>query len=225
MKRNITNHESRPGETARLEAFSDGVFSIAITLLVLELIQFLHPQNGEGLLSSVAHHWEPLVAFTIGFITILICWINHHHVFDYINRVDSKFMWVNGFLLFMITLTPFPTAILAEFLKTEGKIAIAIFGFNYFMIAVAAYGICAYAFKNFLVEENSRALFYCIKLTYQYSIFYTLLAFAICFISIPLAITMYLVMFCVFAFPKEFALRVSKIKARKSKKAGIIKKV
>jgi uncharacterized membrane protein len=100
--------ESGPKETYRLEAFSDGVFSIAITLLVLELIQFLHPQNGESLIRSYLHHWEPFLAFLIGFMTILVCWINHHHVFDYIKRTDSKLPWVNGFILLMITITPFP---------------------------------------------------------------------------------------------------------------------
>ena len=64
--------ENRPKETYRLEAFSDGVFSIAITLLVLELIQYLHPQNGEGLVKSYLHHWEPFLAFLVGFLTILV---------------------------------------------------------------------------------------------------------------------------------------------------------
>src|SRR4051812_41489187 len=128
MKPGNDSNESRFTETYRVEAFSDAVFAIAITLLVLELIQFLHLQNSEHLLTTLAHHWQPFLAFIIGFTTILICWINHHYVFDYINKVDTGFMWVNGFLLFMITLTPFPTAILAEFLDKEGKIALAAFG-------------------------------------------------------------------------------------------------
>jgi len=215
-KKNET--ENRAKETSRLEVFSDGVFSIAITLLVLELIQFLHPRNGETVLKSFLHNWEPFLAFIIGFITILICWINHHHAFNYINKVDSKFMWVNGFLLFMVTLTPFPTAILAEFLRTEGKIALAIFGFNYFMIAIAAYSICAYAYNKFLIEKDSRTFFYCIKLTYGYSIIYTLLALFVCFISIPVAIILYLILFCAFAFPNEIALKIFKIRQSKKNK-------
>jgi uncharacterized membrane protein len=217
MKINQANNEGRLSETTRLEAFSDGVFSIAITLLVLELIQFLHPQNGEGLLKSFLLNWQPFLAFIIGFITILICWINHHHAFDYIDKVDGKFMWVNGFLLLMVTLTPFPTAILAEFLKTEGKIALAIFGFNYFMIGVAAYGICAYAYNKYLIKEDSRDFFFCIKLTYRYGVIYTLLAFLICFISIPVAIALYVFLFIVFAFPKEFATMLLRRKQKKIK--------
>jgi len=216
--------ENRPKETYRLEAFSDGVFSIAITLLVLELIQFLHPQNGESLLKSYLHHWEPFLAFLIGFLTILVCWINHHHVFDYIKRTDSKLPWVNGFVLLIVTITPFPTAILAEYLETEGKFAIAIFGFNYFMIAIASYWICAYPYNRSLIDEDDREFFNCIKLTYGYSIIYTLVAFLVCFISIPAAIILYLLLFYVFAFPKDFAMRLLKRKHKRIRRSGLNKK-
>jgi uncharacterized membrane protein len=210
--------ENKPKDTARLEAFSDGVFAIAITLLVLELIQILHPQNGESLLKSYLHHWEPFLAFLIGFLTILVCWINHKHVFDYIKKTDSGLPWVNGLVLLMITFTPFPTAILAEYLGNEGKMALAIFGFNYFMIAIASWWICAYPYKRSLIDEGDRVFFHCIKQTYGYGIIYTLLAFIVCFISIPVAIILYLLLFYVFAFPKEFALKLLKRKQKKIRK-------
>lgn len=217
------NHAKRPGEngqkeTARLETFSDGVFAIAITLLVLELISMLHPQSGESLLNTYFHHWEPFLAFLSGFLTIMVCWINHKHVFDYIHKTDSNLPWVNGFVLLMITFTPFPTAILAEYLGTEGQFAIAIFGFNYFMIAIASYWICAYTYNRHLIDENNRMFFHCIKQTYGYSIIYTLIAFLVCFISIPAAIVLYLVLFYVFAFPKEFAMRILKRKQKRNSK-------
>ena len=211
--------ETRLNETQRIEAFSDGVFAIAITLLVLELIQILHVQNEESLLKFCLHHWEPFLAFIIGFLTILICWINHHHVFTYIKKTDSKLPWVNGFVLLMITFTPFPTAILAGFLQTEGKFAVAIFGFNYFMIAIASYWLCAYSYNNFLIADDKREVFHFIKLSYGYSIIYTLIAFLVCFISVPAAIVLYLVLFYVFAFPKEFALKLLKRKLKANKKS------
>lgn len=201
--------------TTRLETFSDGVFAIAITLLVLDLIQMLHLQTQEGLLKTFWHHWQPFLAFFIGFVTILICWINHSHALKYIEKVDDKFMWVNGFLLFMVTLTPFPTAILAESIESEANIALLIFGVNYFLIAVSAYLICKYAYNNFLVKENSRAYFYFIKKTYWYSIFYTLFAFFVCLISIPTAILLYAFLFMVFALPKNFATYLLKKKQEK----------
>ncbi len=78
-------------ETARMEAFSDGVFAIAITILVLELISLLHPQNGESLIGFCLQHWQPFLAFLIGFLTILVCWINHNHVFSYIKKPTATF--------------------------------------------------------------------------------------------------------------------------------------
>jgi uncharacterized membrane protein len=206
--------EGRPKETARMEAFSDGVFSIAITLLVLELIQFLHPQENQPLLQSYLHHWEPFLAFLIGFMTILVCWINHHHVFGYIKRTDSLLPWVNGFVLLMITITPLPTAILAEFLGREGNFAVAIFGFNYLMISIASYWLCAHAYRKSLVDDDQRKFFRHITRTYSYSIIYTLVALFVCFIYIPAAIVLYLLLFFAFAFPKEFALFLSKRKKR-----------
>jgi uncharacterized membrane protein len=221
MTRKNEPAENRLKETARVEFFSDGVFAIAITLLVLDLIQQIHSQNGEIPLKSYFRHWEPLLAFLIGFLTIMVCWINHHHVFGYIKRTDSKLLWVNGFVLLMITITPFPTAILAEYLATDGKYALSIFGFNYFMIALASYWLCAYSYNNFLVDNDDREFFNCIKLTYAYSIPYTFVALLACFIYVPAAIILYLLLFYVFAFPKEFALRLLKRKQEKIRKSKL----
>lgn len=205
--------------TARLEMFSDGVFAISITILVLELIQMLHFKTREGLLKTFWHNWDPFLAFFIGFVTILVCWINHSHAFKYIHKTDNKFLWVNGFLLFMVTLTPFPTAVLAEFIQTEGRTALLIFGFNYIMIAFAAYFICRYAYNHFLVEDGSREYFYFIQKTNFYSIFYTVIVFFVGFISIPAAIVLYIFMFAVFALPDNFATFLYNRKQRKSRPA------
>ncbi len=219
MNHPVKSAESGPKETARLEAFSDGVFAIAITLLVLELIAMRHPQNGENLLNFWLHHWEPFPAFLIGFLTILVCWVNHNHVFGYIKKTDSNLPWVNGFVLLMITITPFPTAILAEYIGKESRFGMAIFGFNYILISLASYWICAYAYRRHLIDDSDREFFRCIKKTYLYSILYTMLAFLVCFVSIPMAIVLYLLLFYVFAFPKEFATRLLQRKLRKTRRS------
>ena len=72
--------EIGPKETARVEAFSDGVFAIAITLLVLD-IHVPEVKDNEKLLTLVLHDWAAHLAFLIGFFTILVCWINHHYMF------------------------------------------------------------------------------------------------------------------------------------------------
>lgn len=201
-------------ETARVELFSDGVFAIAITLLVLELIQILHPGTETDLLTTCFHHWHSFLAFFIGFITILVCWINHHVAFEYIQKVDTRFLWVNGFLLFVVTFTPFPTAILAQYMQTESTVALAVFGFNYILISIAANGICQYAYNHHLIAEEDRSFFNSYRLIYRYSIFYNILAFFICFLSTWVAVFLYVILFALFARPKELALQLEKISKR-----------
>ena len=191
--------------TTRLEIFCDAVFAIAITLLVLELIQILYPRTDTGILQTLLHHWRSFLAFAIGFITIMVCWVNHHVAFEYIEKTDTRFLWINGFLMFIVTLIPFSTAILAEYLENEGNTALAIYGFNYILIGVAADGICLYARKHQLVKEEYREFFVSYELIYRYSIYYTIVAFLLCFISIVIPVIMYAVMFTMFASPKDLA--------------------
>ena len=213
---NKTNHTT-PKETSRIEAFSDGVFAIAITLLVLELIQMLHPALESGLIETCLHHWQSFLAFTVGFITILICWINHHVALEYISKTDTNFLWINGFLLFVVTLTPFPTAVMAEYLDTEGGTALAFFGFNYILISIAANGICTYAYNYHLVREEQREFYNAYKRIYLYAIPYTLFVFMLCFISVVIPIILYILLFAAFAAPKQFAAKLDKrLKAKKS---------
>jgi len=210
---NKTNATEGAKETSRIETFSDGVFAIAITLLILDLIQILHQQNEVGLIKLLLTHYQALIAFIIGFLTILICWINHHLVFVYLNKTDSYLMWVNGFVLLVVTFTPFPTAILAEYFDKETHVTLAFFGFNYFMMSLAAYSLCAYSYNKYLIKEDSRELFYYFKLKYRYSIIYTFLILFIGLISIPLAIILYCILFIAFAFPRQFAMRIMLMKS------------
>jgi uncharacterized membrane protein len=205
-------------EPSRVELFSDAVFAIAITLLVLDLIQILHTKSETDLITTCLHHWQSFLAFFIGFTTILVCWVNHHVAFEFIHKVDTKFLWVNGFLLFVVTLTPFPTAILAEYLQKESTIAVAVFGFNYILISIAAYGICAYAYKHHLVTEEDRPYFHSYKSIYRYGIYYTTAAFLICFISPWISMVLYVVLFAFFAAPRELTARLEKMKRRKRRK-------
>ena len=208
----VESGESGGKQTFRLEVFSDGVFAIAITLLVLELIATLHPHSDKPLLEASLEHWRSFLAFVIGFITILICWINHHVAYEYIRKVDIRLMWINGFLLFVVTLTPFPTAIFAEYLENEGGTAVAFFGFNYILISIAAYSICQYAYRHHLIDEECREFYGAYKNTYLYAIGYTVIAFALCYVSIIIPIIMYAIMFAFFASPKMLARKIYRLK-------------
>jgi TMEM175 potassium channel family protein len=199
-------------EIKRVEAFSEGVFAIAITLLVLELIETLHVKSDEGLLQVCLDHWQSFLAFTIGFVTILVCWINHHVALEYMTKIDTGFMWVNGFLLFVVTLTPFPTAVLAQYLEKDTATAFAMFSLNYVLISIAADGICSYAYKHHFIEAEHRDFYRFYKRIYRYAIFYNLITLGLCFVSIIIPIASNILLFAVFAAPEEFASRLYKMR-------------
>jgi uncharacterized membrane protein len=104
--------------TNRLEAFSDGVFAIAATLLVLELKV---PVPGTGELGhELAANWPSYAAFAISFLTIGIIWINHHAMVRRLRRADHSILVWNLMLLMTVSVLPFTTALMAEYLK-EGQ--------------------------------------------------------------------------------------------------------
>ncbi len=132
-------------ETARVEAFSDGVFAIAITLLVLDLKL---PQGaGEADLSGeLLRQWPTFVAFLNTFATILIIWINHHNLFTNIRRTNNVFMLVNGLLLLCVTFLPFPTSLVADYYGHTGETTAAVlYAGTFFVMACAFNGLWRYA--------------------------------------------------------------------------------
>lgn len=106
-------HDER--ETVRVEAFSDGVFAIAITLLVLQLkVPLSESLTDSSLAKELGQEWPSYFAYVMSFVTILIMWFNHHKLFNHIRRVDGPMMFLNGFLLLMVSVMPWPTALAAE---------------------------------------------------------------------------------------------------------------
>jgi len=109
-------------ETGRVEAFSDGVFAIAVTLLVLDLkVPKPGDLGGASLLSALARQWPSFLAYLTSFATILVMWVNHHKMFSHIRRTDDRFLFLNGLLLLFVTFVPFPTALLAAYLGHPGE--------------------------------------------------------------------------------------------------------
>ena len=113
--------------TDRVEAFSDGIFSVAITLLILEFkVPELPDAAGNAdLLAALSGLWPSALALVISFFTVLIMWVNHHGFFELLADVDPRLLFANGFLLLMITVVPFPTAVLARYVKSQSANAAA----------------------------------------------------------------------------------------------------
>ena len=101
----------RLNETNRVEAFSDGVFSIAITLLVLELAI---PATQGAFLNELLGEWVSYIAYLAAFASIGVLWMGHHTVFTRIAGVDSGLLWRNLVLLLTVSVLPFPTAVIAS---------------------------------------------------------------------------------------------------------------
>jgi uncharacterized membrane protein len=115
-------------DSARLEAFSDGVFAVAITLLALDLV-VAGPGHGT-LAHQLADKWPAFAAYFISFLTIGIIWVNHHAIFKNLADIDRTLLFLNLLLLFFVVSIPFATSTMASYLTlggTDSHIAAAMF--------------------------------------------------------------------------------------------------
>lgn len=189
--------------TSRLEAFSDGVFAIAITLLVLD-IHVPEVKAGESLLQPLWQHWANYLAFLVGFFTILICWINHHYMFEYIKKSDNNLLLINGLKLLVITFTPFVTAVLSKYINTPHQgIAVSIYAFNFFLMGLAMFLICNYAYRKKYIPGSHRLAKALVQL-YAFAALLSATIFVVSFATTVGALILACVMFLIFLSPKKW---------------------
>jgi len=155
--------ETEEISTTRLEALSDGVFAVAITLLALNLpvppvskggaTAYLGAELGKG--------WSSYLAYALSFLSILIMWLNHHTIFRLIKRTDHALLLINGLLLMVITAIPFATVLLASYLTApndivDTKIAQGVYSGLLLVMAIVYNRLWAYAsYKNRLLDANA----------------------------------------------------------------------
>ena len=106
---------------SRLETFCDGVFAIALTLLVIDIKVPASDANGttRELWLALRHLVPSVLAFVLSFVIILITWVNHHAAFRLVNKSSTAFIYANGFLMLTVVFMPFPTALVGEYLLTD----------------------------------------------------------------------------------------------------------
>jgi uncharacterized membrane protein len=116
-------------EKGRVEAFSDGVFAIAITLLVLE-IHVPSAKPGESLWTALGHEWPSYFAYVVGFLGVGVTWLNHHTTFSAIARVNRTLLLLNLLLLMSIAAIPWPVELVATYLNrgAQASVAVAVLG-------------------------------------------------------------------------------------------------
>ena len=143
----ITNQKREAAvvkETGRIEAFSDGVFAVAITVLVFGLkVPPLSPETFSvgGLALALSKEWPSYLTFITSFATILIMWLSHHGIFKLVHRSDSPFLFANGFLLLLVTLVPFPTSLVAQYLTTPAAAVTCAVYSGVFVVINVAYNL------------------------------------------------------------------------------------
>jgi uncharacterized membrane protein len=132
----------------RLEAFSDGVIAVAITLLALDL-PIPKPEGGRHLAHELAIGWPSFAAFGVSFLTIGVIWINHHAMLRRLAQVDHRTLLLNLLLLLSVCLLPFSTALMADYLKaTDGeRVAAAIYAGSFLLMSVLFFAMQFHALR------------------------------------------------------------------------------
>lgn len=193
-------------ETARIEAFSDGVFAVAATLLVLDLKVPHDVAGGQGLVRALAAQWPSYLAFVTSFAFIGIMWINHHRLFTLIRRSDNLLLIFNGLLLLGVTVVPFVTAVVAEYIPRDGAaVAAAVYSGTYTVVAVFFNLLWRHAsHKNRLLDRKADpGMIDAITRGYRFGPLLYLVTFVLAFVSVPASLAMNLALAIFFALPSQ----------------------
>jgi uncharacterized membrane protein len=140
-------------QTDRMKAFSDGVFAIAITLLILEIAV---PAGSEDLLGALVDLWPVYLAYFVSFATIGAVWLAHTVITEYLDQADSVLLRLNLLLLMMVSFLPFPTKLLGEFAgETDPqRIAATVYGLNVLLVMITLFFTWRYAVSARLVSPD-----------------------------------------------------------------------
>ena len=145
-------------DTDRLEAFSDAIIAIAITLLVLDVRVPSQEttQSNRALWHALGNLWPNYFGFALSFIVIGIMWINHHQIFQFIARTNHIFLVINVLFLLCVAFLPFPTGLLAEYIGHDGEKTATIVYTGFFFLTACCYNLVwTYARKAGLLAEDA----------------------------------------------------------------------
>ncbi|MCX6045230.1 MAG: TMEM175 family protein [Chloroflexi bacterium] len=190
--------------TGRLEAFSDGVFAIAITLLVLDIKVPRDLPEGVGLGQALLQQWPAYLAFFISFTFIGIMWINHHRIFSLLSQTDHTLLVLNGLLLLGVTVLPFPTALLSEYIgHAEQRIAGLVFNGVFLVIAIFFNILWRYIVgqPGLLAKDADPQAIAAITRSFAYGPVFYLITFGLAFFSVIASLVMSVALAIFYALP------------------------
>jgi TMEM175 potassium channel family protein len=194
--------------TARLEAFSDGVYAIAITLLILEIkVPPLARIEAAGLWRTLAGQWPSFVAYALSFAIIGIMWSNHHNVFRFIARTDQTLILLNSGLMFCTAFLPFPTAVLADCLPSPSarQQATVFYGLTLTVTAIFYNGLWRYAVtkRRLVAPETDQAHLDAITREFRWGPVVYAAATAVAFLSPAVSLSLHGLAAIVYAIPRR----------------------
>src|SRR5215471_17659067 len=194
---------NRPGtglSTNRLEALSDGVFAVAITLLVLNL-QVPQITSVSELVPRLGGLWPKLLSYALSFVLVGIYWVAHHNTFHYIQRSDRTLLWLNLLLLMCIVFLPFPTALLGQY--PEERVSVIIYAGTLVITGMVLQALWWYATGSYrLVDRNidPRLVQRATRRNLTGPLIY-LLAIGISLISVPASLVLFILVPLYYIFP------------------------
>jgi len=154
MKRQETNVGTPDKETTRIEAFSDGIFCVAITLLAIEIgIDAKNTSSGHDLALALWQLWPKFLAYAVSFVNVLLAWVGHHSLFRRIRTSDNFVMIANGVLLMVLALVPFPTKTLGLSISTP-SFQVAVVLYTAYFVAVS----CCYRLLWYTASRDRHLL-------------------------------------------------------------------
>ena len=139
---------------ARIEALTDGVFAVAMTLLVLDIkVPIVEQAVSEGLPHSLLALWPRFLSYAISFIMLGIYWVGHHNQFHMIRRTDRALLWINILFMMGVSLLPFSTALLSQYANEPS--AIIVYGVNLIIVGLVLFWHWRHAtFGHRLVDDD-----------------------------------------------------------------------
>jgi len=131
----------------RIEALTDGIFAIAMTLMVFDIkVPAVTQMNQLNLRHELIQLWPRFLAYVISFVMLGVYWVGHHNQYHYIRRTDRPFLWINIFFLMGVSLIPFSTGLLGRF--PEDRTALGVYGLNLIMVGGFLYAHWSYATRE-----------------------------------------------------------------------------
>jgi uncharacterized membrane protein len=200
MSESSANRQVAGLSTNRLEAFSDGVFAVAITLLVLNL-QVPQITSVSELLPRLGELWPKLLSYTLSFVIVGIYWVAHHNTFHYIQRSDRNLLWLNILLLMCIVFLPFPTALLGQY--PEQRVSVIIYAGTLVITGLVLQSLWSYATSRYRLvdrEIDPRLVRRATRRNLTGPLIY-LLAIGISLFSVPASLVLFLLVPVYYIFP------------------------